>query len=266
MDREAEERSPESVVPRVAFVTGGASGLGRAIVHRLAQDGSITAIADIDDVSAQRTAKEVEAAGGSAMPVACDVSDYTSVASAAEEVVRECGGVDVLVNNAGFDSPDFFLQTKSDLWDRLIAVNLIGVLNCTHVIAPKIVQRARASGYGRIVNIASDAGRVGSLGEAVYSAAKGGVIAFTKSIARELARDKVTVNAVCPGPADTPMTEAISATPLGQKMMERMMAATPLKRLVAPEEVAGAVAYFVAEDAAFTTGQALSLSGGLTMV
>lgn len=250
---------------RVAFVTGAGSGLGRAIALRLASDGFTVAVTDVDGERGATVATDIEASGGRASFLECDVGDAGSVGTARDGAVELFGGIDCLVNNAGFDRPDFFLQTDPGSWEPLLRVNLIGVLNCTHALAPVIAERCRESGYGRIVSIASDAGRVGSLGEAVYSAAKGGVIAFTKSMARELARDGVTVNAVCPGPADTPMTEAISSTELGRKMMERMVAVTPLRRLGDPAEVAAAVAYLAGDEARFITGQALSVSGGLTM-
>lgn len=223
------------------------------------------AVTDIDPDGGAKVVAEIAAGGGRGAFWACDVADRSSVEAAAAAVVDASEGIDVLVNNAGFDEPAFFLQSDPASWDRLIAVDLLGVLNCTYVIAPFIAERCRTTGYGRIINIASDAGRVGSMGEAVYSAAKGGVIAFSKSIARELARDKVTVNAVCPGPADTPMTSGINQQPMGQKMMAGMIAVTPLKRLAMPEEVAAACAYFASEEARFTTGQVLSVSGGLTM-
>jgi 2-hydroxycyclohexanecarboxyl-CoA dehydrogenase len=250
---------------RVAFVTGAGSGLGRAIALRLSSDGFAVAVTDVDGERGAAVVAEIETSGGRASFLQCDVGDVGSVGAARDGAVELFGGIDCLVNNAGFDRPDFFLQTDPGSWEPLIRVNLFGVLNCTHALAPVIAERCRASGYGRIVSIASDAGRVGSLGEAVYSAAKGGVIAFTKSMARELARDRVTVNAVCPGPADTPMTDAISSTELGRKMMERMVAATPLRRLGDPDEVAAAVAYLAGDEARFITGQALSVSGGLTM-
>jgi 2-hydroxycyclohexanecarboxyl-CoA dehydrogenase len=246
---------------KTAFVTGGASGLGRAISEQLGGEGYRVIVADINEDGAAELATGLP----SATHVKCDVADLDSVTAAFESVAAETGGVDVLVNNAGFDEPGFFLQTDPAMWQRLIAVDLTGVLNCTYVMSNAIAERCRENGYGRIINIASDAGRVGSMGEAVYSAAKGGVIAFTKSMARELARDGVTVNAVCPGPADTPMTAAIKASPLGEKMMTGLIATTPLKRLVKPDEVAAAVAYFASEEARFTTGQVLSVSGGLTM-
>jgi 2-hydroxycyclohexanecarboxyl-CoA dehydrogenase len=242
---------------RVAFVTGGSSGIGRAIAERLATAGMEVVIASRDLSRAETAAAAIPGAAA----VRCDVTDRDSVAAALERV----GAVDVLVNNAGFDEFQPFLETDPAGWERLIAVNLYGVLHCAHVLAPAIVARSRETGFGRIVNIASDAGRVGSTGEAVYSAAKGGVIAFTKSLARELARHGVTVNAVCPGPTETPMMDAIVATDFGGKVIERIVAASPRRRMSRPEEIAGAVAYFAGEEAGFVTGQVLSVSGGLTM-
>ncbi len=247
---------------KTAFVTGAGSGLGRAIAVRLSKEGFRVLVTDVDLGSASVVAKEI---GTDSEAILCDVADLDSVQAAAE-LAKGLGGIDLLVNNAGFDTPEFFLESDPATWKRLLDVNLVGVLNCTHAIAPMIAERARETGYGRIVNVASDAGRVGSMGEAVYSAAKGGVIAFSKSMARELARDRITVNAVCPGPADTPMTDRIKeGSPLGSKMMSQLVAATPLRRLVAAEEVAAAVSYFASDDAAIVTGQSLSLSGGLTM-
>jgi 2-hydroxycyclohexanecarboxyl-CoA dehydrogenase len=249
----------------VALVTGAGSGLGRDIAHRLARDGFTIAIAELDPSSGEQVAKEIESEGGTARAFECDVSQIEAVTTCADAIGDALGGIDVLVNNAGFDSPNFFLNTEPALWDRLIAVNLMGVLNCIYVLAPRIAERQAGRDGGRIINIASDAGRVGALGEAVYSAAKGGVIAFTKSMARELARDKITVNAVCPGPAVTPMTDAINQTDIGKMMMERIIKATPLRRFAEPQDVSGAVAYFASPEARFVTGQAISISGGLTM-
>ena len=247
---------------RVAVITGAASGLGLAIATRLSHEGFQVVVADIDDANGERLATSL---GDDALFVHCDVTSRADVEDVRDAAGETFGGIDLLVNNAGFDAPGFFLHTEQSTWESLIAVNLMGVLNCTHVLMPSITERCQKTGYGRIVNIASDAGRVGSMGEAVYSAAKGGVIAFSKSMARELARDKVTVNAVCPGPAETPMTAAINSTEMGQKFMNGMIKVTPLKRLAAPEEVAAAVSYFASEDARFVTGQVLSVSGGLTM-
>jgi 2-hydroxycyclohexanecarboxyl-CoA dehydrogenase len=248
------------VTQRVAVVTGGSQGIGRAIAARLTADGFAVVVLARDLGRARAVA---EALGGTA--VECDVTDYASAAAALASVRDAYGGADALVNNAGFDEFQPFLDTDPAGWQRLIAVNLLGVLNCTHVFAPAIVARCRETGYGRIVNIASDASRVGSTGEAVYSAAKGGVVAFSKSLARELSRSGVTVNVVSPGPTDTPMLDGIRATEFGGKVIDRIVAASPRRRLSRPEEIAGAVSYFTGEDAGFVTGQVLSVSGGLTM-
>jgi 2-hydroxycyclohexanecarboxyl-CoA dehydrogenase len=250
------------VSEKVVFVTGAASGLGLAIAERVRSGGGTVVVADVDGAKGRAAA---ESLGGNSFCVECDVADLGSVRAAVDAVVERTGGIDALVNNAGFDLPGFFLQTDPGTWRSLIAVNLEGVLNCTYAVAPVLIERAARTGYARIVNVASDAGRVGSSGEAVYSAAKGGVISFSKSMARELARNAITVNAVCPGPADTPMTAAIRETEMGEKMFQKLLAVTPLKRLVKPDEVASAVAYFLSDEAEFVTGQVLSLSGGLTM-
>jgi 2-hydroxycyclohexanecarboxyl-CoA dehydrogenase len=253
-------------VSRTAVVTGAGSGIGRAIALRLAETGLAVAVTGRDAGRTQAVAGEIAVAGGQAAAIRCDVTDRASIADAADRVLDWRGAIDILVNNAGFDEFQPFLETDPESWERLVAVNLFGVLNCTHAIAPAIVARSRETGFGRIVNIASDAGRVGSTGEAVYSAAKGGVVAFSKSMARELGRDGVTVNVVSPGPTDTPMLDDIRATAFGGKVVDRLVAAHPRRRLSRPEEIAGAVAWFAGDDAAFVTGQVLSVSGGLTMV
>lgn len=239
---------------RTALVTGGAKGIGAAIVRRLAAEGARVTIGDVDTEGAERVAAEI---GATAVPL--DVTDPDSAAAAV-------GGIetlDVLVNNAGMDEFAFFTDTDPDLWDRVLAVNLKGVLACTHAALPGM-QRA---GYGRIVNIASEAGRVGSKGSAAYSAAKGGVIAFTKAIARENARFGVTVNAVAPGPIDTPLLRrARELGQIGERIIETMKGATQLRRLGQPEEVAAAVAFLASEEAAYVTGETLGVSGGLGMV
>ncbi len=242
--------------PRSALVTGAASGMGAAIARRLDADGTRVVVADIQaDMGA-----EVAASLTGGMFVEMDLSRTESVTAAAERVLAEVGTVDILVNCAGFDVVMPFLDTDEDLWDSLIAVNLYGPLRTTKAFLPGMVER----GWGRIVNISSDAGRVGSSGEGVYSACKGGQIAFTKTIAREVARSGVTVNCVCPGPTDTPPVRRTLAEG-GERFMQALVRAIPMRRLGQPEDIAAAVAYLVSEDAGFVTGQTLSVSGGMSM-
>jgi 2-hydroxycyclohexanecarboxyl-CoA dehydrogenase len=239
---------------RSALVTGGAKGIGEAIVRRLRAEGARVTIGDVDTEGAERVAADV---GADAVPL--DVTDPDSARAA----VDGAGGLDVLVNNAGMDEFSFFTDTDPGLWERVLAVNLKGVLACTHATLPRM-QRA---GYGRIVNIASEAGRVGSKGSAVYSAAKGGVIAFTKTIARENARFGITANAIAPGPIDTPLLRrATELGELGERIIETMKGATQVRRLGQPDEVAAAVAFLASEEAAYVTGETLGVSGGLGMV
>ncbi|WP_433136430.1 SDR family NAD(P)-dependent oxidoreductase [Actinomadura nitritigenes] len=239
-----------------AIVTGGAKGIGAAIVRRLAGAGASVGIVDLDPAAAEALADEVTGA----FAVVADVADYTSLGQAVDAACRRMNGLDVLVNNAGWDHVRRFVDTDPRLWDTLIGINLRGVLNATHLAIPRLIER----GGGRIVNVASDAGRVGSSGEAVYAACKGGTIAFTKSIARETARHHITVNCVCPGPTDTPLLKEIKQDERAASTMDAIVRATPNHRLARPEEVAEAVAFFstVPEH---ITGQTLSVSGGLTM-
>ena len=239
---------------RKALVTGGASGIGAATAARLAAEGADVVIGDLNADGAAIVAGEI---GGAATEL--DVTDPSAAAAA----VAEHGPFSILVNNAGTDEFGFFADTEPDLWQRVLAVNLVGVLACTHAVLPAMQQ----AGYGRIVNIASEAGRVGSKGSAVYSAAKGGVIAFTKTIAREGARFGITANAIAPGPIETPLLMgALQFGELGEKVIERMKSGTQLRRLGKPEEVAAAVAFLASDDASYVTGETLGVSGGLGMV
>jgi 2-hydroxycyclohexanecarboxyl-CoA dehydrogenase len=239
---------------RKALVTGGASGIGAAIARRLAVEGAAVTVGDINLDGAREVAGEI-----SGQAVELDVTDVNS----AQRAVESAGRLDILVNNAGTDEFGFFAQTTPDVWDRLIAVNLKGVLNCTHAALPGM----QAAGYGRMVNIASEAGRVGSKGSAVYSAAKGGVIAFTKVMAREGARFGITANAVAPGPIETPLLmQALQAGEIGDKIIETMKRGTQLRRLGSPDEVAAAVAFLASDDSSYVTGETLGVSGGLGMV
>jgi 2-hydroxycyclohexanecarboxyl-CoA dehydrogenase len=239
---------------RTALVTGGASGIGAAIARRLAVEGAAVTIGDLNADGAREVAAEID---GEA--IALDVTDPGLVSSA----IRGLGTLDVLVNNAGTDDFAFFTEMTPERWRRLIAVNLEGVFACTHAALPPM-QRA---GYGRIVNIASEAGRVGSKGSAVYSAAKGGVIAFTKTIARENGRYGITSNAIAPGPIETPLLmAALEFGEIGERIVETMKGSTQLRRLGQPDEVAAAVAFLASEDASYVTGETLGVSGGLGMV
>jgi NAD(P)-dependent dehydrogenase (short-subunit alcohol dehydrogenase family) len=237
-----------------AVVTGGASGIGAAISRRLAAEGARVTIADLNHEGAREVAGEIDAAA-----VELDVAD----AGAVERVFGELDGVDILVNNAGTDDFAFFTDMTPERWKRLVAINLEGVFACTQAVLPAMQQ----AGYGRIVNIASEAGRVGSKGSAVYSAAKGGVIAFTKAIARENGRYGVTANAIAPGPIETPLLMgALQFGEIGEKIVDTMRSATQLRRLGQPEEVAAAAAFLASDDSSYVTGETLGVSGGLGMV
>ena len=247
---------------RLALVTGGGSGIGREICLGLARDGRKVAVADINLAGAQETSAMVVQSGGTAIAVHMDVSKTDAVQDGVLEAIDELGAIEVLVNCAGWDELMPFLSTDEAFWDRGIEINYKGILRTVHACLPSMVE-AR---WGRIVNIGSDAGRVGSSFEAVYSGAKGGVIAFTKTVAREAARSGVTANVVCPGPTDTPLLDGIvAASDDGDKIIGAMARAVPMKRVGTPTEVASAVVYFCSEEASFVTGQTLSVSGGLTM-
>jgi 2-hydroxycyclohexanecarboxyl-CoA dehydrogenase len=245
---------------KVAIVTGAAQGIGRAIAMRLAAEGAAVAIADINDAGAAKTAEEIRAAGARALAVKLDVTSPDSAIAAADTVERELGPIDILVNNAGWDKVEPFVDNTTQTWDRVIAINFRGTLNCCKAVVP----RMQARGHGKIVTISSDAGRVGSLGEAVYAGCKAGLIGFSKTLARELARNNINVNVVCPGPTDTALLK--SAMEGRPKVLEAMARGIPMRRLGQPEDLAGAVAFFVSSDADYATGQVLSVSGGLTMV
>jgi 2-hydroxycyclohexanecarboxyl-CoA dehydrogenase len=244
---------------RVALVTGGASGIGAATCRRLAAEGARVAVTDRNLEGARGVAGELD--GGA---YELDVTSMDSITAAVAAVEEELGPVDALVNNAGYDEWGFFVKTEPEMWDRILAVNLRGVIAVTRAVLPGMQERGR----GRIVNVASEAGRVGSSGSAVYSAAKGGVIGFTKTIAREGARFGVTCNAVAPGPIETPLLMAAPETlgDVGKKLVERMVGSTVLRRLGQPEEVAAAITFLASDDASFITGQALGVSGGLAMI
>lgn len=244
---------------KTALVTGGASGIGAATSSRLAAEGARVAVTDLNAAAAEAVAREVD---GRAYEL--DVRSEGSAAAAVERVEAEIGSLDVLVNNAGYDEFGYFARTEAAMWDRVLRVNLRGVLAVTHAALPGMQDRGR----GRIVNVASEAGRVGSQGSAVYSAAKAGVIGFTKAIARESARFGVTCNAVAPGPIETPllMSAPEQLGEIGERLVKGMVSSTAMRRIGQPEEVAAAVAFLASDDAAYITGETLGVSGGLAML
>jgi 2-hydroxycyclohexanecarboxyl-CoA dehydrogenase len=245
---------------KVAVVTGAGRGIGASIAAELARQGAAVAIWDLDGTGAADTAASLAAQYGSkATGVAVDIANRQSVDGGVAAVEQQLGPVDILVNNAGIDVIKPFLDSDECEWDRIIAVNLKGAILCCHRVARGMSER----GQGAIVNIGSDAGRVGSSGEAVYSATKGGVIAFTKALARELAAKGVRVNCVCPGPTDTALLAQVAE--VSPKLYDSLARAIPLRRIGQPGDIAPAVAFFASDSAGFITGQTLSVSGGLTM-
>ena len=240
---------------KVVLITGAGRGMGKAFAQRLTEEGARVAVTDIDEKSALETAAELDGAAGFRL----DITNAAEVAATVDEITGALGAVDALVNNAGWDQLSPFLDTDEDLWDRIIDINLRGPIRMTKAVLPGMVERQG----GRVVNISSDAGRVGSTGEAVYSACKAGIIGFSKTVAREVARYGITVNSICPGPTATPLLESMVVD--HEKLIESLKRGIPLGRLGAPDDVAGAVAFMVSDDAGFITGQTLSVSGGLTM-
>ena len=238
---------------KTVLVTGGGGAIGGAICRRFAEEGANVLVADKDAVSAGKVAQSIDAKS-----LVFDISDY----AAAKRAVASCGDVHILVNNAGWDRFQNFLDTDPAEWEQLIAINLRGPLNMHHLVLPQMAAR----GAGRVVNISSDAARVGSSGESVYSACKGGILSLTKTLARELARKGVTVNAVCPGPTDTPILRGfLGEGEAGQKVYDALVRAIPQKRVGRPDDMPGIVAFLASDEASYITGQVISVSGGLTM-
>lgn len=247
---------------RTVVVTGGGGGIGAALCRGFATEGARVAVLDRAKGPADAVAEALTADGYRALAVAADITDRSSVDAALEQVTAELGPTDVLVNNAGWDLFAPFLETKPDDWARLIDINLVGALNMHHAVLPGMVER----GSGRIVNIASDAARVGSSGESVYAACKAGIVAFSKTLAREHSRHGITFNVVCPGPTDTALLASVTdAAPNPEKLREAFRRSIPMGRIAQPEDLIGAVLFFSSDDASFVTGQVLSVSGGLTM-
>ncbi|MEJ7930462.1 2-hydroxycyclohexanecarboxyl-CoA dehydrogenase [Ramlibacter sp. AN1015] len=247
---------------RTVIVTGGGGGIGGATCRRLAQEGARVAVFDMNLDAAESVAAAIRDAGNQAYAFRCNITSRAEVDTAVAAAQAQLGPIDVLVNNAGWDIFKPFTKTQPDEWDKLIAVNLTGALHMHHAVLPGMVERKA----GRIVNIASDAARVGSSGEAVYAACKGGLVAFSKTLAREHSRHNITVNVVCPGPTDTALFADYkkgAGDPV--KLEEAFRRSIPLGRLGQPDDLPGAIAFFASDDAAFVTGQVLSVSGGLTM-
>ena len=243
------------------LVTGAANGIGAATARRLAEEGCAIGILDVDTAAGEDVAGEIAARGGRANFYPVDITDDEAVSRAVESFEATFGPVSFLVNNAGWDRACNFLDTEPDFWRKVLAINLFGPLNVTHVV----LRGMAARGFGRVVNVASDAGRVGSSGEAVYSACKGGIIALTKTLARELVGKGVILNTVCPGPTDTAILRSFLEGAEGARIAEALKRAIPMRRLGVPEDYPGLIAFLLSDDAAYMTGQTISVSGGLTM-
>lgn len=246
------------LVGKISLVSGAGSGIGRAIALTLAQQGAIVVVTDMDEGKAKQTASEIVGMSLKAIGLAMNVCDSQQITSVQATLSQQNMLPHIIVNNAGWTTNQSFIKNPPDLWDRLIDINLMGVIRVTRAFLDPMTQNGQG---GTIVNVSSDAGRVGSSGESVYAAAKGGVIAFSKSLARELARYKINVNCVCPGPTDTAL---LRTTP--EKFQEALLNAIPLKKFADPMDIANAVAFFAAPESAYVTGQVISVSGGLTMV
>ena len=247
---------------KVIIITGGAGGIGSATCKRLAAEGAKVAVFDMNLAAAQNLVEQIQTAGGQAIAIQCDITDKAVVDEAVTKTEQALGSIDGLVNNAGFDIFKPFVKSTPEEWQKLIQINLVGMLNMHHAVLKGMAER----NAGRIVNIASDAARVGSSGEAVYAACKGGLLSFSKTLAREHSRHNITINVICPGPTDTALLAQVTdgaANP--EKLRDAFVRAIPLGRLGQPDDLASAIAFFLSDDSSFVTGQVLSVSGGLTM-
>lgn len=248
---------------KVVVVTGGGGGIGAATCQRFAEEGARVVVSDINAKTAGAVVDAIKAAGGDAVSMTADLTDYAATGKAVAEIEASFGPIDILVNNAGWDIFTPFLKSEPDFWSKLIDINLRSVLNITKPVLASMVARGH---QGRIVSIGSDAARVGSSGEAVYAACKAGIIAFSKTLAREHARNGITFNVVCPGVTETAMLESfMEAAGDKEKLRSAFTKAVPLGRMGRPDDLPGAILFFASDDAAFITGQVISVSGGLTM-
>ena len=241
---------------KTAVITGAASGIGRATAEAFAAAGARVVLGDVNAADGEAAAGAIRARGKSADFVRVDLTDPASIAAFRDAAIAKAGRVDILANVAGWGKTEAFVKNTPDFWRKMIDLNLLGTIHASRAFLDPMIERQS----GKIVTVASDAGRVGSLGESVYSGTKGGVIAFTKALAREMARYNINVNCVCPGPTDTPLMAAVP-----DKIKEAFERVTPMRRLAKPSEVADAILFFASERASFVTGQVLSVSGGLTM-
>ena len=247
---------------KTVVVTGGGGGIGGATCRRFSSEGARVAVFDLNLEAAEEVAAAIRTGGGTAAAIRCDITDRTSVDASVAAAESKLGPIDVLVNNAGWDIFRPFIKTEPAQWEKLVAINLIGALHMHHAVLPGMVARKS----GRIVNISSDAARVGSSGEAVYAACKGGIVAFSKTIAREHARHGINVNVVCPGPTDTALfADYKEGAGNPEKLEEAFRRSIPLGRIGQPDDLPGAILFFASDDASYVTGQVLSVSGGLTM-
>ncbi len=252
----------QGLTGKTVIVTGGGGGIGRAVCQRFAQEGALVAVLDRDEKAAQVSVDSIIEVGGNARAYAADITDYSAIEVTVTRIEAELGTPTILINNAGFDRFMPFLKTDPAMWESLIAVNLTGALNMHHIVLPRMV----AAGGGKVVNIASDAARVGSSGEAVYAACKAGLLGLSKTLARELATKNITVNVVCPGPTDTALLKGVADTSRDpEKLLEAFRNAVPMRRIGQPEDYPGIIMMLASDEANFITGQVVSVSGGLTM-
>jgi 2-hydroxycyclohexanecarboxyl-CoA dehydrogenase len=254
----------KGLIGKTVIITGGGGGIGRAVSLRFAAEGCLVAVLDRDAAAAQTTVDLINEADGKARAkaYAADITDYAAIVETVAAIEKDLGIPTVLVNNAGFDRFMPFLKTEPAMWQQLISINLTGALNMHHVVLPKMLE----AGGGKVINVASDAARVGSSGEAVYAACKAGLVGLSKTLARELATKNINFNVVCPGPTDTALLKSVAATSSNpEKLMEAFKNAVPMRRLGQPEDYPGIIALLASDDANFITGQVISVSGGLTM-